>query len=88
MLSGGEVLTEVSPHAPDGFRVDVDGNIWSSAGDGVHCYSAQGELLGKIIVPERVGNLAFGGPARNRLFICGHTSLYSVFVNTSGAVRP
>lgn len=78
----------MAPHAPDGFRVDVDGNIWSSAGDGVHCYSPQGGLLGKVLVPERVGNLAFGGPARNRLFICGHTSLYSVFVNTSGAVRP
>jgi len=88
VLSGGEVLTEVSPHAPDGFRVDIDGNIWSSAGDGVHCYTAQGDLLGKVLVPERVGNVAFGGPARNRLFICGHTSLYSVFLNTSGAVRP
>ena len=87
-LSGGQVLTEVSPHAPDGFRVDVDGNIWSSAGDGVHCYTPQGELIGKVRVPERVGNLTFGGPARNRLFICGHTSLYSVFVNTSGAQRP
>ncbi len=87
-LSGGQILMEVSPHAPDGFRVDVDGNIWTSAGDGVHCYSATGELIGKVLVPERVGNLAFGGPARNRLFICGHTSLYSVFLNTSGAVRP
>lgn len=87
-LAGGHVLTEVSPHAPDGFRVDVDGNIWSSAGDGVHCYTPQGELIGKVRVPDRVGNLTFGGAARNRLFICGHSSLYSVFVNTSGAQRP
>lgn len=87
-LSGGRVLTEVSPHAPDGFRVDSDGNVWSSAGDGVHCYTPEGELIGKVRVPERVGNLAFGGTERNRLFICGHTSLYSVFVNASGAQRP
>ncbi|MDF2999277.1 MAG: SMP-30/Gluconolaconase/LRE domain protein [Xanthobacteraceae bacterium] len=87
-LSGGRVLTEVSPHAPDGFRVDIEGNIWSSAGDGVHCYTPEGELIGKVRVPERVGNLTFGGTARNRLFICGHTSLYSVFVNASGAQRP
>lgn len=87
-LKDAGVVTEVQPHAPDGFRVDVEGNIWSSAGDGVHCYTAHGELIGKIRVPERVGNLAFGGPDRNRLFICGHTSLYSVFVNTSGAQRP
>ncbi|MBS7543861.1 SMP-30/gluconolactonase/LRE family protein [Ancylobacter oerskovii] len=87
-LAGGGVLTEVAPHAPDGIRVDVDGNIWSSAGDGVHCYTREGELIGKIRVPERVGNLTFGGGDRNRLFICGHTSLYSIFLNTSGAQRP
>ncbi|MCK0196108.1 SMP-30/gluconolactonase/LRE family protein [Ancylobacter sp. 6x-1] len=87
-LSGGAVVTEVAPHAPDGFRVDEEGNIWSSAGDGVHCYTPSGDLLGKIRVPERVGNLTFGGSARNRLFICGHTSLYAVFVNARGAQRP
>lgn len=87
-LSGGEVVTEVTPHAPDGLRVDESGRLWSSAGDGVHCYTPEGHLLGKIRVPERVGNLVFGGPARNRLFICGHTSLYAIFVNTRGAQRP
>ncbi len=87
-LSGGAVVTEVAPHAPDGFRVDEDGNIWSSAGDGVHCYTPSGDLLGKVRVPERVGNVAFGGAMRNRLFICGHSSLYSVFLNTRGAQRP
>lgn len=84
-LADGRVVTEVTPHAPDGFRVDEAGRLWSSAGDGVHCYTPEGELLGKIRVPERVGNLAFGGAAGNRLFICGHTSLYALFVNTRGA---
>ena len=73
---------------PDGFRVGVDGNIWTSSGDGVHCISAQGALLGKISVPEKVANVCFGGPKRNRLFIAGFTSLYAIYLNTSGVQRP
>lgn len=87
-LTGGGVLVEVSPGLPDGFRVDTDGNIWTSAGDGVHCYAPGGALLGKIRVPETVANVAFGGPRRNRLFIAATTSLYSVFVAATGAQRP
>lgn len=70
----------------DGFRVDADGNIWSSAGDGVHCYSPDGTLIGKILVPEVVANVEFGGLKRNRLYICGTTSLYAMFVRTRAAV--
>ena len=87
-LHDSRVLAEVSPGIPDGFRVDVDGNIWTSAGDGVHCFTPNGELLGKIRVPEKVANLCFGGPQRNRLFICGFTSLYAVYLNTRGAQVP
>ncbi len=68
----------------DGFRVDTNGNIWSSAGDGIHCFSPTGELLGKILVPEVVANLCFIGPKRNRLAICATTSIYSIFVNARG----
>ena len=68
----------------DGFRVDVSGNIWSSAGDGVHCYSPEGDLLGKILVPEVVSNVCFFGPNRNRLAICATTSVYSIYVRTRG----
>ncbi len=69
----------------DGFRCDTDGNIWSSAGDGVHCYLPDGTLVGKILVPEVVANVTFGGVKKNRLFICGTTSLYSVYLNRRGA---
>ncbi len=69
----------------DGLRVDVHGNIWTSAGDGVHCFAPDGTLLGKILIPEVVANCCFGGIKKNRLFICGTTSLYSVFLNTKGA---
>lgn len=87
-LRGSRVVCEVSPGIPDGFRVDVDGNIWTSSGNGVQCITPEGTLIGRVPVPEKVANVAFGGAKRNRLFICGHTSLYSIFVNTSGAQRP
>ena len=87
-LSGGEVFAEVSPGLADGLRVDVQGNIWTSAGDGVHCYAPDGVRLGKILVPEPVANLTFGGPKRNRIFITATTSLYAVYVATNGAQRP
>jgi gluconolactonase len=87
-LSGGEVFAEVSPGIPDGLRVDLHGNIWTSARDGVHCYATDGVCLGKIMVPEPVSNLAFGGLKRNRLFITATTSLYAVYVAATGAQRP
>ena len=87
-LSGGEVFAICDPGLFDGFRLDVRGNIWTSAGDGVHCYSPDGTLLGKINVPEVVANVCFGGPKRNRLFIAATTSLYAIFVQTRGALRP
>jgi gluconolactonase len=69
----------------DGFRVDVHGNVWSSSGSGVQCYHPDGTRLGWIPVPEIVANVTFGGAKRNRLYMCGQTSLYSLFLNTQGA---
>lgn len=84
-LYGGDVISECPFGLYDGFRIDTYGNIWTSAGKEVHCLSGDGTLLGKIIVPEVVANVCFGGPKRNRLFICGTTSLYATFLNVSGA---
>ena len=86
-ISGGEVFATCPVGVYDGFRVDVHGNLWLSAGDGVHCHASDGTLLGKILIPEAVANVCFGGPKLNRLFICGTTSLYSVFLNTRAAPR-
>lgn len=83
-LSGGEVFAECGAGLFDGFRCDTDGRIWSSATDGVHCLDSNGALIGKILIPELVGNVCFGGPKKNRLFICGTTSLYSVYLNVNG----
>ncbi|HNW01910.1 MAG TPA: SMP-30/gluconolactonase/LRE family protein [Burkholderiaceae bacterium] len=68
----------------DGFRVDQQGRLWASAADGVHAYASDGTLLGKIRIPEVVANVCFGGEKRNRLYICGTSSLYAVYLNSSG----
>lgn len=82
------VFATISPGLSDGFRVDVKGHIWTSAGDGVHCYAPDGELIGKIHFPEVVSNLTFGGPKGNRLFVTTATCLYSVFVGQRGVQKP
>lgn len=84
-LSGRRTFAVIEPGVPDGLRADVDGNIWTSAGDGVHCITPDGEVIGKIMVPETVTNLTFGGPKRNRLFITAASSLYAIYVGTRGA---
>jgi gluconolactonase len=84
-LSGGDVFATCTAGVFDGFRLDDAGRIWTSAEDGVHCYDADGSLLGKIHVPETVANVVFGWPKRNRLFICGTTSIYSMLLPVNGA---
>ena len=68
----------------DGFRVDEAGRIWTSAGDGVHCYDPDGTMIGKLRIPELVSNVCFGGTKLNRLYICGTTSLYSCYLSVRG----
>ena len=87
-LSGGEVFADCTVGLFDGFRLDSNGNLWTSAGDGVHCYAPDGRLLGKVLIAETVANVCFGGSKRNRLFICGTTSLYAVYLNARGASWP
>lgn len=87
-LTNGRVFAHIDKGIPDGMRTDVDGNLWSSAADGVHCFHPDGSLLGKILVPQAVANLTFGGPRRNRLFITASTSLYAIYTATRGAQVP
>jgi len=91
-LSRKRVLVDAGPGGtPDGFRVDVDGNLWCGWGmgraelDGVMVFSPAGRPIGRIALPERCANVCFGGRARNRLFMAASKSLYSIYVNTSGA---
>jgi gluconolactonase len=83
-LSGGEVFATCTNGLFDGFRVDEAGRIWTSAADGVHCYHPDGIMIGKVKIPELVSNVCWGGPQLNRLFICGTTSLYSVYLAING----
>jgi gluconolactonase len=87
-LSGGERFFKVDPGFADGLRLDERGNIWSSAADGVHCISPEGELLGKILTHSPVSNLAFGGRCRSRLFLCASQTLLAIHTNVRGCARP
>ncbi len=87
-LANARAFYKVESGYSDGFRCDEQGNLWSSAGDGVHCISPAAELLGKIAVPFVVSNLCFGGRHGSRLFICGSHTLYAIYVNQRGAQRP
>jgi gluconolactonase len=90
-LANKRVLIDAGPKGtPDGFRVDVDGNLWCGWGmgeaglDGVHVFNPAGRLIGRIDLPERCANVCFGGVHRNRLFMAATTSLYALYVNTQG----
>lgn len=87
-LGGGDVFHTISSGFADGFRLDRDGNLWSSAADGVHCINPSGELIGKILVPELVSNVCFGGRAKHQLFITATTSVYMISLNREGVQRP
>jgi gluconolactonase len=90
-LANKRKFIDAGTGTPDGMRCDVDGNLWCGWGmgnaelDGVAIFNPQGTLIGRINLPERCANLCFGGLQRNRLFMCGSTSLYSLYVNTQGA---
>ncbi|MDJ0389144.1 SMP-30/gluconolactonase/LRE family protein [Roseomonas sp. E05] len=89
-LRNGRVLLEAGTGTPDGFRVDMDGNLWCGWGmdpeqDGVRVFNPAGEPIGHLALPERCANLCFGGRHRNRLFMAASHSLYALYVNTQGA---
>ncbi|MEO8155936.1 MAG: SMP-30/gluconolactonase/LRE family protein [Rhizobacter sp.] len=83
-LSASREFATCSVGLFDGFRIDREGRFWSSAGDGVHVYTAGGELIGKIRLPEAAANLCFGGPKLNRLFICATSSIYACYLTVNG----
>lgn len=84
----GRVFAVIEPGLSDGFRLDVDGNIFTSSADSIQVYAPDGTRLGKIFVPEVISNCTFGGPDRSTLFVTASTSLYSIELATKGSVRP
>ncbi len=94
-LRKGRVFAEdFAPGFTDGLRTDMRGNVWCSMGwadpaeDGARCYAPDGDLIGKVHLPESCANLCFGGKKRNRLFICGSTSIYALYADVQGAQLP
>ena len=90
-IANRRTLIAAGPGTPDGFRCDVDGNLWCGWGmgdaalDGVAIFNPDGRLIGRIDLPERCANLCFGGTYRNRLFMASSKSVYALYVNTQGA---
>jgi gluconolactonase len=89
LAKGREFFTAGPDGSPDGFRLDIDGNLWCGWGmgemlDGVMIFNPAGAAIGHIKLPERCANLCFGGRHRNRLFMAASHSLYSLYVNTQG----
>ena len=87
-LAGGAVFCIIDKGVPDGMRCDEQGNLWSTAGDGIHIFSPRGKLIQKIAVPETPANCCFGGEDGKTLFITARTSLYAIKTNVTGAKRP
>ncbi len=85
-LTNPRVFFTMDEGLADGLRVDVQGNIWTSAEDGIHVIAPDGRRLGRLPIPERTSNCVFGGPTGDRLFITASTSLYVIDVATRGAV--
>lgn len=89
-LANKRILIDAGPGTPDGFRVDIDGNLWCGWGmgdptlDGVMVFNPDGKPIGRITLPERCANLCFGGLKRNRLFMAASQSVYALYVNTQG----
>jgi len=90
MLANGRVLIDAGPGTPDGLRCDTDGNLWCGWGmgsdelDGVFVHNSEGQLIGRVRLPERCANLCFGGRLRNRLFMATSQSVYALYVETQG----
>jgi gluconolactonase len=87
-LGRSKIFHKIQPGFADGIKCDEYGNIWSSAGNGVHCIASDGQLLGIIKTGSVVSNIAFGGPQRSRLFICAGDQLFAIFLNCRGVTFP
>lgn len=86
-VTNKRLFTIVSPGFPDGMRLDIDGNVYVGALDGIQVFNPKGTLIGKILMPKETANLTFGGKDNNILFICSSDSIWAIKLNTKGAKR-
>ncbi|WIY82985.1 SMP-30/gluconolactonase/LRE family protein [Propionimicrobium sp. PCR01-08-3] len=81
----GRMLFEIDNEVPDGIKVDAEGHIWSSAGDGVRVFEPDGTEIGRITTPMRVANLAWGGDDGHTLYMCATDKFLSIRTTTTDA---
>ena len=84
-ISNQQLIYDFKPFFSDGFRCDISGNIWTSAGKAIKCFDPKNQLIGQLLLPELVSNLEFGGKDGNILYVTATTSLYSIELNQKGA---
>ena len=84
LITNKKLIYDFKPFFSDGFRCDIDGNIWTSAGKAIKCFNSNDELIGQLLIPELVSNLEFGGKEGNILYITATSSLYSIQLNQVG----
>ena len=86
-LKNGRIFCTIEPGVPDGMRLDTEGRLYCTAGDGVHVFNQSGELLGKILLPESPANCTFGDTDKRTLYITARQSLYKVAISATGAQK-
>jgi gluconolactonase len=84
-ITNQKLVYDFKPFFSDGFRSDIDGNIWTSAGKAIKCFNSDNNLIGQLLVPELVSNLEFGGKEGNILYVTATSSLYAMELNQIGA---
>jgi gluconolactonase len=72
------IRSELEPGVPDGMKCDEQGNVWVTGPGGIHVFAADGDLLGRVRIPEMAANLAWGGPDFRTLFVTATHSVYTV----------
>ncbi|MEL6151564.1 MAG: SMP-30/gluconolactonase/LRE family protein, partial [Chloroflexota bacterium] len=83
-----QVFAVMPEGVPDGMRIDTEDRLYVAGLDGVYVYAPDSTYLGKLLVPEMVTNICFGGENRNMLFITATTSLYGIELATTGNQKP
>ena len=87
-LTNSRMFAQISPGIPDGLRLDANGYLYITSHDSVQVYAPSGDLLGKIMIPEKVANCTFGGANKDRLFIAASSTIYAIDLNTTGIQKP
>jgi len=77
-LEDDGLFAVITPHIPDGMRIDSKGRIFTTAGDGVQVFRPDGTMVGKFLTPQVAANCCFGGADGKSLFITASSSVWRV----------